>query len=104
MLPETAATSIPTGSFEVQPDGTILDFRPYCDSDNSQDAALLRGKNLFSDVVRSVSERDARVFAELLESGRGYRASRHLLNGRDLSLVLLYHGDTDTFWAFLGPT
>jgi hypothetical protein len=92
---------VPTGAFEIEPDGTILHFRPYDANGISIDE--LEGLNLFEDVIRNASERDADYFAKSVERGEAYRTSRHLLHGRDLSLILLYHANTHTYWGFLGP-
>ena len=97
----TQAPVLPTGAFEIEPDGTILHFRPYDANGISIDE--LEGLNLFEDVIRNASERDADYFTKSVERGEAYRTSRHLLHGRDLSLILLYHANTHTYWAFLGP-
>jgi hypothetical protein len=92
---------VPTGTFEIELDGTILHFRPY--EVNGLSIDELEGRNLFDDLLRSTSGRDAARFATGLERGETTRTSRHLLHGRDLALILLHHEDTQTYWGFLGP-
>ena len=93
---------VPNGAFEIEPDGTILHFRPYDANGISIDE--LEGLNLFEDVIRSSSDRDATYFNTCIERGENCKTTRHLLHGRDLSLILLYHGSTNTYWGFLGPS
>jgi len=92
---------IPNGAFEIEPCGTILHFRPYDANGISIDE--LEGLNLFEDVIRTSSDRDATYFTACFERGETFKTSRHLLHGRDLSLILLYHASSDTYWGFLGP-
>ncbi len=99
--PGYAHRQLPNGAFEIEPDGTILHFRPYDANGISIDE--MEGLNLFDDVIRSSSDRDATYFETCIERGEIYKTSRHLLHGRDLSLILLYHSSTDTYWGFLGP-
>jgi len=99
--PDYLQRQVPNGAFEIEPDGTILHFRPYDANGISIDE--LEGLNLFEDVIRNSSDRDANYFSACIERGEYCKTTRHLLHGRDLSLILLYHGSTNTYWGFLGP-
>ena len=99
--PDYVQRQVPNGAFEIEPDGTILHFRPYDGNGISIDE--LKGLNLFEDLIRFSSDRDANYFTSCIERGEYCKTTRHLLHGRDLSLILLYHGSTNTYWGFLGP-